>query len=81
MNKKNRLWRFTNEEARKYEVCAYENESYERFLDGNVVEMRKKLRFVGLKWEKGGWKLNSRALRALQWWFMMVEKFMIMALL
>ena len=25
----------------KYEVCDYENESYESFLDGNVEEMRK----------------------------------------
>ena len=40
MNKKNRLQRFTNEKTRKYEVCVYENESYESFLDGNVEEMR-----------------------------------------
>ena len=34
----------------------------------------KKRRFVGLEWEKNGWKLNSRALRAQKWWFMMVGK-------
>ena len=40
MSKKKHLWRFTNEETRKYEVCDYENESYESFLDGNVEEIR-----------------------------------------
>ena len=40
MSKKKHLWRFINEDTRKYEVCNYENESYENFLDENVEEMR-----------------------------------------
>ena len=40
MSKKKHLWRFTNEETRKYEVCDCEIESYESILDENVEEMR-----------------------------------------
>ena len=54
MSKKKHLWRFTDEETQKYEVCDYENESYESFLDGNVEEMRANEAFFCLEWEKSG---------------------------
>ena len=81
MSKKKHLYRFTNEKTRKYEVCDYENDSYESFLDGNVEEMRGNEVFWVRMRKKNSWKLNSRALELKNggsWW---LEKLMMMAFL
>ena len=40
MSKKKHIWCFFTEATLKYEVCVYENDSYENFLDENIEKIR-----------------------------------------